>query len=129
MIKLNYENRRPIYKQVAEKLQLLILTGVLESGSQMQSVRQLALELSVNPNTIQRAYMELLHQGYIYSVKGKGNYIADAEEIKRKMKTAFYQELKNLIMKAPLVGAEKEEVTEIVRDCYKEAEKTEIMKT
>ena len=57
MIVLDYQDRRPIYEQVTDKFQILILNGVLLPGSQMPSVRQLATELSVNPNTIQRAYM------------------------------------------------------------------------
>ena len=63
MIVLDYQDRRPIYEQVTDKFQILILNGVLPPGSQMPSVRQLATELSVNPNTIQRAYMELGNRG------------------------------------------------------------------
>ena len=70
MIVLDYQDRRPIYEQVTDKFQILILNGVLPPGSQMPSVRQLATELSVNPNTIQRAYMELEKLGLIYPVKG-----------------------------------------------------------
>ena len=65
MIVLDYQDRRPIYEQVTDKFQILILNGVLPPGSQMPSVRQLATELSVNPNTIQRAYMELEKLGLI----------------------------------------------------------------
>ena len=59
MIVLDYQDRRPLYEQVEEKFRNLILKGVLEPGSRMPSVRQLAMELSINPNTIQRAYMQL----------------------------------------------------------------------
>lgn len=72
MIILDYQDRRPIYEQVVEKFCILIANGALSPGSQMPSVRQLAMELSVNPNTIQRAYMELEQQGYIYPIKGRG---------------------------------------------------------
>jgi len=65
VIVLDYQDRRPIYEQVTDKFQILILNGVLLPGSQMPSVRQLATELSVNPNTIQRAYMELEKLGLI----------------------------------------------------------------
>lgn len=123
MIILDYQDRRPIYEQIVEKFQLLILNGVLEPGSQMPSVRQLAMELSVNPNTIQRAYMELEQQGYIYPVKGKGNYIADTGEIKKKSKAVYYQELQKLVTKGCQMGVGKEEVMEIIRNCYKEAGK------
>ena len=76
MIVLDYQDRRPLYEQVEEKFRNLILMGVLEPGSRMPSVRQLAMELSINPNTIQRAYSELEAEGYIYSVSGKGSFAA-----------------------------------------------------
>ena len=69
MIVLDYQDRRPLYEQVEEKFRNLILMGVLEPGSRMPSVRQLAMELSINPNTIQRAYMQLEQEGLIYPVK------------------------------------------------------------
>ena len=81
MIVLDYQDRRPLYEQVEEKFRNLILKGVLEPGSRMPSVRQLAMELSINPNTIQRAYMQLEQEGLIYPVKGTGNFIADSEEV------------------------------------------------
>ena len=67
----NYRDRRPIYEQITESYQEQILMGILEQEEKMPSVRALATELSINPNTIQRAYGELERQGYIYSVKGK----------------------------------------------------------
>ena len=72
MIVLDYKDRRPIYEQIVERFQELILVKVLECGEKLPSVRNLAMELSINPNTIQRAYMELERQGFIYSIKGKG---------------------------------------------------------
>lgn len=123
MIILDYQDRRPIYEQVVEKFRILILNGVLEPGAQMPSVRQLAMELSVNPNTIQRAYMELEQEGYIYPVKGKGNYISDAEELIRSTREGYYQEVRKLVEKGCQIGAEEEEVIRIVRNCYKEAGK------
>ena len=59
MIVIDYKDSRPIYEQVAEKFQTLIVKGVLEPDSQMPSVRSLAMDLSINPNTIQKAYAEL----------------------------------------------------------------------
>ena len=83
MIVLDYQDRRPIYEQVTDKFQILILNGILPPGSQMPSVRQLATELSVNPNTIQRAYMELEKLGLIYPVKGRGNFVADSSQVQK----------------------------------------------
>ena len=70
MIHLDYKDSRPIYEQVADRLKELMILGVLEEDGQMPSVRSLATELSINPNTIQRAYAELERNGFIYSVKG-----------------------------------------------------------
>ena len=67
MIVLDYRDRRPLYEQVTEKLEELMFSGVLPSDSRLPSVRSMATELSINPNTIQRAYAELERQGYIYS--------------------------------------------------------------
>ena len=56
MIVIDYQNRKPIYEQIVERFQMLIIRGILEADSQMPSVRSLAAELSINPNTIQKAY-------------------------------------------------------------------------
>lgn len=71
MIVLDYRDRRPLYEQVTEKLEELMFSGVLPSDSRLPSVRSMATELSINPNTIQRAYAELERQGYIYSIQEK----------------------------------------------------------
>ena len=81
MIILDYKDTRPIYEQVVEKFKLLILKGVIQKDEQMPSVRSLAVELSINPNTIQKAYAELERQGYIYTVKGRGNFISDNKNL------------------------------------------------
>ena len=90
MIVIDYRDRKPIYEQIVEKFQMLIIKGVLEPDTQMPSVRSLATELSINPNTIQRAYTELERQGYIYSIKGKGSFVADNS----RMKAGILQEWK-----------------------------------
>lgn len=76
MITIDYKDRRPIYEQIMASIEDLAARGVLGPGSQLPSVRQLAMELSINPNTIQRAYSELEKAGVIYAVKGKGNFVA-----------------------------------------------------
>ena len=81
MIMLDYKDTRPIYEQVVEKFQTLILKGVLEPDAQLPSVRSLAFELSINPNTIQRAYGELERQGFIYTVKGRGGFVRYNEDL------------------------------------------------
>lgn len=120
MIVIDYQDRRPIYEQVTEKFRVLILRGVIEPGTRMPSVRQLAMELSINPNTIQRAYMELEQEGLIYPVKGKGNFVADTEQIRRKSRADYEQELREIVRKGHALGIEEEELIYIVKDCYKE---------
>ena len=83
MLFLDYQDRRPIYEQIVEKFRMLILSGAVEPSSKMPSVRQLAVELSINPNTIQRAYMELEQQGLICPVKGKGSFVTDSSRIRQ----------------------------------------------
>ena len=73
MIKIDYRDPRPIYEQVVDGIEELALRGALPADTQIPSVRQLAMELSINPNTIQRAYGELERRGVIYAAKGRGN--------------------------------------------------------
>ena len=74
MISLNYRDSRPIYEQIKDGLRKLIVTGAISADEKLPSVRSLATQLSINPNTIQRAYNELEGEGYIYSVPGKGSF-------------------------------------------------------
>ncbi len=87
MIVLDYRDPRPIYEQIVQKLSELILADILAEDEQMPSVRSLATELSINPNTIQRAYAELERRGYIYTVKGKGSFVSGSAPL-REMKQA-----------------------------------------
>lgn len=72
MIQLNYRDARPIYEQVRDGLRHLVVTGALQAGDKLPSVRALASSLAINPNTIQRAYESLEQEGYLYTVAGKG---------------------------------------------------------
>ncbi len=79
MIHLDYRDARPIYEQVKDGLRKLMVTGILRCGDKLPSVRALAVELAINPNTIQRAYSQLEAEGYIVSVSGKGTFVAELE--------------------------------------------------
>lgn len=81
MISLNYRDARPIYEQVKDGLRHLVVTGALQAGDKLPSVRALASSLAINPNTIQRAYESLEHEGYLYTVTGKGSFAASQEGI------------------------------------------------
>ena len=77
MIHLDYRDSRPIYEQVKDGLRRLMVTGVMAPGEKLPSVRALAAELAINPNTIQRAYAELEQEGFVVSVTGKGSFVAE----------------------------------------------------
>ena len=80
MIHLDYRDTRPIYEQVRDGLRKLMVTGMLRPGDKLPSVRALAVELAINPNTIQRAYSQLEAEGYILSVSGKGTFVAELQD-------------------------------------------------
>ena len=121
MIILDYQDRRPIYEQITERFRTLIYQGALPAGSRLPSVRQLAMELSINPNTIQRAYMTLEQEGLIYPVKGKGNFVAETSLILEKSKEDFRKDFKELIKKGIQTGITEEEMLSMVRkNCEEE---------
>ncbi|MFA9375833.1 MAG: GntR family transcriptional regulator [Lachnotalea sp.] len=112
MIVIDYKDKRPIYEQIIEKFENLIVRGALEGGSKLPSVRSMAIEMSINPNTIQKAYMELERAGYIYSIKGKGNYVADDEDIAKRKKEMVIEQTKKLVLLTMALGITKEEFME-----------------
>ena len=122
MIILDYKDRRPIYEQVAEKLEELMLLGILGENEPLPSVRSLAMELSINPNTIQRAYGELERQGYSYTVKGKGSFVAENSVMKEKRKKDLLIQVSEVIDEAIRLGISGEEIKNMVEIQYQAAE-------
>lgn len=118
MIILDYTDRRPIYEQVVERFQSLVLRGVLEKDSPLPSVRSLAMELSINPNTIQRAYTELEHRGVIYAVKGKGNFVADIQALLSLREKEVKEEVEHLVHKVKEAGMTKETLDSLVEQAW-----------
>jgi len=123
MILLDYKDRRPIYEQVVAKLEELMLFGVMKENEPLPSVRSLAMELSINPNTIQRAYVELERQGYIYTVKGKGSFVADNQAMKENKKKEVLLKVSDMIDEAIRVGIPGEEIKNMVEIQYEAARK------
>lgn len=110
IIMLDYKDTRPIYEQVVEKFQTLILKGVLEPDEQLPSVRSLAVELSINPNTIQRAYGELERQGFIYTVKGRGGFVRYNENLLEVKKERMRKQLLEVFKEAEELNISVEEL-------------------
>lgn len=121
MIVLDYRDKRPIYEQVVEKMEHLIACGGLESNSKLPSVRALAMELSVNPNTIQRAYAQLEQDGYIYTIIGRGNYVTDRSEWQTGRFQTLKQDFKTLLQNAHDVGMPKDELLELIDMIYNDS--------
>ena len=112
MIIHDYKDARPIYEQVVDKFQKLILTGALEPNTKMPSVRSLAVELSINPNTIQRAYSELEREGFIYTVKDRGNFVAYDESLLHYRKDEIYRKLEEIVREAGEIGISRQELSD-----------------
>lgn len=92
MFSVNYKDPRPIYEQIKSGLRSMIAEGELPTGTRLPSVRDLAVKLAINPNTIQRAYRELETDGVIVSVQGKGSFVSeDYKPDRKKIQTLFSQ--------------------------------------
>ncbi len=118
MIILDYKDRRPLYEQVVDKFSDMILKGVLKPGEKMPSVRSLAMELSINPNTIQRAYMELEHKGFLYVVKGRGNFVSDSGHLKEERKQEIKKQLAKILKEAHIHGIDQREIKHLIEEIY-----------
>ena len=120
MLHLDYRDIRPIYAQITDEVRQQIAAGVLVQGDKLPSVRELAVELSINPNTIQRAYMELEQQGLICPVKGKGSFVTDSSRIRQIGMEETLSELKEIAEKGKALGVGEEEMISVICSCYKE---------
>jgi len=112
VIVLNYRDPRPLYEQVRTGLRRLIAAGVIADGEKLPSVRQLASELAINPNTIQRAYNELEAEGYAVSIPGKGNFAVCGDRQLEEQKT----QLRALVREMRARGVARAEIDELVKE-------------
>lgn len=117
MFQLDMRSRKPIYEQLVDKMKELIINEVLKPDEQLPSVRTLATELTINPNTIQKAYRELENQGFIYSVKGKGSFVDPSPKQKDREKAGeVMKELEKLIQEALYLGISADEIIQFIKD-------------
>ncbi|MFZ5351946.1 MAG: GntR family transcriptional regulator [Bacillota bacterium] len=117
MFNLDLKSRLPIYEQLVDRFKELIINEVLKEDEQLPSVRLLANQITINPNTIQKAYRELERQGYIYSLPGKGSFVAAAARLKNKEKLEkLKEELGRLLLEAIYLGMPKEEILKMVNE-------------
>ena len=117
MVTINYRDGRPIYEQVKDDLRRLVVTGAMQPGEKLPSVRALATQLAINPNTIQRAYNELETSGYCCSVPGKGCFAVHtyrAQDDARRL--SLEHQLKELLQELRAMGVSEEDIQALCRE-------------
>ncbi len=122
MLTLNYRDTRPIYEQIYDGLRRLMLTGVITPEEKLPSVRELAAELAINPNTIQRAYRELEQAGYIYTVGGKGAYCAGLDQAAEGRIAELYARLEETARELRLLDVAVEEAVLRLKAAWQDEE-------
>lgn len=110
MIRIDYSDATPLYEQIVERYKNLISKGVLLPDEKMPSVRNLAMELSINPNTIQKALTELERQGFIYTIKGRGNFVVGNQNLKDIKRKEILEKLELVIKEADEAGIHAKEL-------------------
>ena len=123
MIQLNYRDAKPIYEQIKEGLRRLVITGVIATDEKLPSVRELASELSINPNTIQRAYRELEQEGYIYTISGKGSFAAMQQDVNRRRNEELLQKFDEIVKERLYLKDTADQLKERIDELSKKMEK------
>lgn len=122
MVQLDYKSSKPIYEQIVEQVKLNVMKQYLKSGDAIPSVRKLALELSITPGTVAKAYQELERQQIIETIRGKGTFIAGAIEIKpdEKKVLEIKKHLQTELMELKMMGYDLQGVLRMVEGIYEE---------
>lgn len=116
-----FENDRPIYIQLVEQLKLAIASGVYPSGERLPSVRDLALEIKANPNTVQRAYSELEDKGLVYTQRTNGKFVTENQELLKEMREKIAkEEFLRYIENMKKLGYTAKEIKEYIQKNEKE---------
>lgn len=127
MINLDYKGNKPIYEQIIEQIKVNAIKGFLKEGDMIPSVRKLAIELSITPSTVAKAYQELERQKIIETIRGKGTYISSSLNIKQDeditKKAVDY--IKSSILELKMMGMSKNNILNIVINIYDELERGE----
>ena len=120
MYQLDLQNRTPIYQQLKEKILRLIMAGAIGPGDPLPSVRVMARELGINPNTVAKAYQDLEKSGLIYSVAGKGSFISGEETLDRQMTASVLDRFREAVREARSAGVDRQTALALVEEVYKE---------
>lgn len=121
MIQVDIRSRLPIYEQLYENIRRLILLKIMEEDEKIPSVRELASQLAINPNTIQKAYKALERDGYIYSVSGRGNFVKGLDRSQRLQESKeVLAKLKEAVNEVKLLNISKDKVIAVIEQCFGE---------
>lgn len=118
MFELDYKSRLPIYEQLYRSITRMAALGVVDPGEALPSVRSLAQELGVNPNTVQKAYRMLERDGIIYSVPGKGSFAAGDDSAVRQRKKMAAEKARDALTEAKVCGVGRPEILSLVSEVY-----------
>lgn len=111
MFTVNYRDPRPIYEQIKSGLRGMLTSGEVKAGDRLPSVRDMAVSLTVNPNTIQKAYRELESEGFLVSVQGRGCFVSDRAQIDREKAERLLKELDTLVAELKEAGIRPEDIS------------------
>lgn len=114
MIQLNFRDSKPIYEQVEDEIRKLVVNNLIAADEKLPSVRELASKYALNPNTISRAYRELEEQGYIYTLNGKGTFVAANEKVNDMRKEELLQQFDELVKELSFLMVPTEQLVERV---------------
>ena len=114
MIHLDYRDARPIYGQILDGIRQQIQTGILQPGDKLPSVRELAADLTINPNTIQRAYRELESTGLIATVPGKGCFVSDQPDTRVSQRQELLAEFDRITDALLNSGVSREDLAQMI---------------
>lgn len=107
----------PIYLQVVEDVKIKIMNGTLKSGDKIASVREMAIEMGVNPNTIQRAFTELEREGFIRTERAVGRYVSNNEELFLQCKQKMIQEnIRLFLEQMKILGLDREDIMRYLKE-------------
>ena len=120
MIKLDMQSRKPIYEQLKEQILKLSMLGILSADEKLPSVRSLARDVGINPNTVQKAYQELERDGIIYTVGGKGSFISANPQPQLEQRLKALEDISSAVRKALSINCSSEEILEKVHSVIKE---------
>ncbi len=115
-MKKYFDSNTPIYLQIVDEIKKLIVTGKLESGQRVASVRELATDFSVNPNTMQRALTELEREGYLHAERTNGRYVTDNKDIIKEGKhTMIKAKVDAFVREMESLGYTREDIIELIK--------------